>query len=296
MANLPFSYRKVRPRIPIEAAWPGGPISTEMPVDDAFTFGGAARAAEARGDQDLQDYQDNGDGPSFAPSNTGPSPEWQQLQQRLQSAGFPEGTVEDYSYPNVTSPQSRKIAAAGGDPNQGTPPFIGEREGIDPQLVNRVAPDEPIQMPQQPAVVTPAVTTPPVDPTAGSVGQDYGGTGLVRERRVETDKQGRPMRNPKLRAGTILTDPETGQPIRDENGEIQSVGDLDQDIDYQNRLRQYQPQKAHGWRRYLLPILAGWAAGSAGSRDPRSAPWAGLGGAITGALTGQFHPEAANEM
>lgn len=83
-----------------------------------------------------------------------------------------------------------------------------------------------------------------------------------------TDKRGRPIPN------ASIADP------------------LERSMEYKDRLSNYVPQKEHGWRRYVAPILQGWAAGQ---KDNRS-PWAGLGGAIAGGIRGQVQPTLTDEQ
>ncbi len=97
---------------------------------------------------------------------------------------------------------------------------------------------------------------------------DTGGTGDTRARRVEIDRHGRPAQD------TRIKDP------------------LERYLKYQQDLKDWEPPKAHGWKRYVVPMLQGWAAGQRSG----DSPWSGLGGAITGAVTGAAKPKLTNEQ
>lgn len=118
-----------------------------------------------------------------------------------------------------------------------------------------------------PASVAPVVTdTPPIDPTAAMVGQDLGGTGTTRARRVETDNKGRPIAN------TTMT------------GAAQA-------IDLNQRIHDYHPQAAQGWwdkwgKEMVTGAVKGLRYGSGGA----------LGGAVAGGISGKLNPEMADEQ
>lgn len=114
------------------------------------------------------------------------------------------------------------------DPNleKPDPALIIKDEWGGPSDHNILSPS-PVGRMDAPASVKPVIpltdtATPPIDPTAANVGQDYGGTGLSRQRRVETDEKGRPIANTTMQ------------------------GDA-QTIDLNQRIHNYQPQAAHGW-------------------------------------------------
>jgi hypothetical protein len=78
---------------------------------------------------------------------------------------------------------------------------------------------------------------------------------------------------------------------------IGGANDIDRAQAELGAVRSYTPKKLTGWRRYLLPMLAGAQLGSksADPRYPGQNLWSALGGAIGGGLSGQFHPEGPNE-
>lgn len=104
------------------------------------------------------------------------------------------------------------------------------------------------------------------DPTAANVGQDSGGTGTTRTRRVETDEKGRPVAN------TTMT------------GDAQAV-DLNQ------RIHSYHPQASQGWwDKWGREMVTGAVKGL------RYGPGGALGGAIAGGVRGATNPELADEQ
>lgn len=121
---------------------------------------------------------------------------------------------------------------------------------------------------EAPAVIPSSDTdsSPILDPTAANVGQDYSGTGLTRERRVETDNRGRPIPN------------------------ITMAGD-DQTVNYNKRLHAMQPQESQGWwdkwgKQGLLGALKGLAYGPGGA----------LGGGLASGIRGATNPKLADEQ
>lgn len=194
-------------------------------------------------------------------------------------------TPQIYSEPDVTPQQQPTMTApATVDDiwNMGAP----DAQGIDPAVAVNLQRDpgqrsasimlanaarRPLMDAAAPPVAIDAKPEQPiVDPTAGSVGEvlPTSGTGDVRARQVLSDDQGRPIPN------KTIKDP------------------LERYTEYQQRLNDWEPPRAHGWKRYVGPILQGWASGQRGSRSP----WSGLGGAITGAITGQVAPKLTNEQ
>lgn len=172
-------------------------------------------------------------------------------------------------------------------------PQADEPPAIDPQIIAAArqasvpAGTVPDSTPVVPIPDKPAET--PVDPTANMVGQDTGGTGLTRPRRVETDEKGRPIANTAMTPGA--TDPSTGQP-RINPATNQPYTRMDQLQDAATRLGKYEPQKAKGWwNRYAKPAIMGWAAGQSRSLNPGS----GLGGALGGLLGTAINPKGQEE-
>lgn len=103
---------------------------------------------------------------------------------------------------------------------------------------------------------------------------------------VEQPQRPGPTRQ-ELGAPPIMISQDNGRP----DEAIGGASDMERNQALLSSVRKFEPQKAHGWRRYLAPILAGWAAGQKGN----ASPWAGLGGAIVGGLSGQFRPKQADE-
>ncbi len=146
---------------------------------------------------------------------------------------------------------------------------------IDPSLIGAWQPPtvQPADQPSTPAQPLPPASTPrpvaPVDvppPAADAVDTASMGAAPVL---ITHDKYGRP------------TDQVIGP-----------GSDLDKAKEQLSAVDQYQPKNAHGWHRYVPALLAGWAAGQ---RTNPNNPFAGIGGAVTGALTGQFNPTFADD-
>lgn len=116
------------------------------------------------------------------------------------------------------------------------------------------------------ASVAPVVTDTPVGPTAAMVGQDSGGTGITRARRVETDNKGRPIANTTMK------------------GDAQA-------IDLNQRIHDYRPQAAQGWwDKWGKQMVTGAVKGL------RYGPGGALGGAVAGGISGKLNPEMADEQ
>jgi len=155
------------------------------------------------------------------------------------------------AYPTtLQGDQQPSLAAVTPAPSTPTP-------AIDPSLLPSRS---PVVM-GVPIDTSPPDLTVPVDPTAANVGQNTGGTGLVRPQRVETDEQGHPIANTAMTPGAV--DPSTSE-TRINLATNAPYTRMDQLQDAQARLGKYEPQKAKGWRRYL-PILLNAGAMVAGS-------------------------------
>lgn len=179
--------------------------------------------------------------------------------------------LADQDEQRATNPPPRQAEPAPETPNY---PVIqsDDPSGIDPTLIPRAA----------------APDVAPVDPTAATVGADTGGTGITRPRRVATDNQSRPILNTAMTPGAI--DPSTGQ-VRLNPSTGLPYTKLEQEQDAHDHLVGYQPQKQHGWMRYIKPLAMGSLAGA------RSGHPAGLlGGAIGGEIGGLVNPTAEDEQ
>jgi hypothetical protein len=146
------------------------------------------------------------------------------------------------------------------------PPFSNDVAGAPGAAQPIDASTSPAGVPVAPST-TAAPATAPTDLGPGGGGQPVSASDAGPPPNI-TDKRGRPIPN------STITDP------------------LERATEYKQRLSNWEPTKAKGWMRYVAPMLQGWAAGQRGS----TSPWSGMGGAITGALTGQFKPTLNNEQ
>jgi hypothetical protein len=250
------------------------PIIQQQDDDPGFTANGVTEAALRQGAADVahfSNYQPRTDEGQFNGAPVYPAVD--DTPKQPASVATTPATVDDIW--NMGAPGAQGIdptvsANLQRDPGQRSASILlanaARRQPMDETLPNgNPALDPTGQYSLKPGPAsTPAIAV--VDPGAGG-GEPVGVVGDGPPPNL-TDEQGRPIPN------KTIKDP------------------LERYTEYQQRLNDWEPPKAHGWRRYVGPILQGWAAGQRGSRSP----WSGLGGAITGAITGQVAPKLTNEQ